>query len=455
MPDTDSLARGLAVVFTTGEWSAAALVGRARQALGITRGGQWLAGLAQRVVARFGADPPPPRQSLLARFIAEDAAFRRAAVRYNWGIDAPAVNTLVLPRPVMTPAPALSGVQGLPELVTSRAVSDWLGLPPGQLDWLADIHGRERRTSPGPLRNYRYRWIGKPGGGRRLLEAPKRRLKAVQRRILHEILDRIPPHDAAHAFRPGRSVATLVAPHVGRHIVVRVDLRHFFPSIRHARVHALFRTIGYPEAVATLLAGLCTNAAPDDVFAGQDDWLSLARREELRRIHRTPHLPQGAPTSPALANLCAWRLDCRLAALARTAGGEYTRYADDLIFSGGRELRRSVPRFLVLVAAIALDEHFAIRRRKTRVMPHGGRQQVAGVVVNARTNLARREFDRLKAMLHNCIHTGPTVQNRDQRDHFREHLRGRIAWVTQLNPSRGRRLQALFERIAWNDAEMQ
>lgn len=164
-------------------------------------------------------------------------------------------------------------------------------------------------------------------------------------------------------------------------------------------------------------------------------------------------MPQGAPTSPALANLCAYRLDCRLAALAAALGGCYTRYADDLAFSGGPELERGARRFQVLVCLIALEEGFEVRTRKSRFMRRGVRQQLAGVVVNAHPNVRRDEYDRLKAILHNCARHGPASQDRDGHPDFRAHLLGRIAHVAMLCPGRGRRLREWFDRIEWPETK--
>jgi len=314
---------------------------------------------------------------------------------------------------------------------------------------LADRRGSERSTAEGPVRRYDYRWRPKRDGSARLIEIPRPRLKSVQRRLLDEVLAPIPPHDAAHGFRPGRSVRSFVEAHAGRSVVLKVDLRDFFPSIGGARVAALFRAAGYPEAVARTLAGLCTNRVPSTIWrrpdgpiAGPDDW-------RTRPLYRGRHLPQGAPTSPALANLCAYRLDCRLAGLARSAGASYTRYADDLAFSGGDDLARSVGRFHVHACAIALEEGFAVNTRKTRVMRQGVRQQLAGAVLNDRPNIPRAAFDALKATLHNCLRHGPAGQDRSARADFRAHLLGRIAHVATLNPARAAKLRATFEQIQW------
>jgi RNA-directed DNA polymerase len=162
-----------------------------------------------------------------------------------------------------------------------------------------------------------------------------------------------------------------------------------------------------------------------------------------------PHLPQGAPTSPALANLLAYRVDCRLAGLAGSAGAAYTRYADDLAFSGDEAYARQAEHFSVQAAAILLEEGFTVHHRKTRIMRSGVRQQLAGQVVNVHLNVARTDFDRLKAILTNCIRLGPDSQNRGNHPSFRAHLLGRINFVTMVNAARGARLRGIFDQIRW------
>jgi hypothetical protein len=311
----------------------------------------------------------------------------------------------------------------VPRIDTTGELAERFELDPGQLDWLADVRGLERQVVDERLRNYRYLLLPRPGGTPRVIERPKLRLKEIQRRILHEILVWIPAHPAAHGFVPGRSALTHAARHTARAAVLRVDLEDFFASVTAARVYGIFRTAGYPEAVAHTLTGLCTNACRLDVPPA------------LRRRLATPHLPQGAPTSPALANLAAHGLDRRLAGL----GANYSRYADDLTFSGGHRIRGLLP----AIAAIARDEGFRVNARKTRLMSSGGRQMVTGIVVNARPNVPRAEYDRLKAMVHNAARDGPGELDRD-------HVLGRIAWVASLNPARGRKLRAAFATIDWS-----
>jgi hypothetical protein len=170
---------------------------------------------------------------------------------------------------------------------------------------------------------------------------------------------------------------SFVRPHVGRAVVLKMDLRDFFATITAARVVWLFVTAGYPESVARLLAGLCTNTVPRAILeraAGPAIEVGRARGIAIWRagqLYGRPHLPQGAPTSPALANLAAFRLDARLSGLARAVGADYTRYADDLVFSGGDDFARSIGRIPIHAAAIALEEGFTVQHRKTRVMRGG------------------------------------------------------------------------------------
>jgi len=142
-------------------------------------------------------------------------------------------------------------------------------------------------------------------------------------------------------------------------------------------------------------------------------------------------------------------MDCRLSGLASSAGAIYTRYADDLAFSGDRDFDRVVGRFQLHVCAIVMEEGFAVNHRKTRIMRRGVRQRLAGVVVNQHLNVIRADYDCLKATLTNCIRQGAHTQNRTNCQDFRAHLLGRIAFVEMLNPQRGARLRALFDRITW------
>jgi RNA-directed DNA polymerase len=438
----EHVVRGLAAAFLVDEpWSVHDLGARACAALGLPdRRQRWVAGLAGAVVAAFPSRPEPSAHRDLEELVARHRGLLRVYGRRVHGSRPLRVQRLFLPVDGMAPAPRFP----VPSLPTDRALAEWLGTALAELDWMADRRGWLRREPRGPLQHYRYRWIGK-ATGERLLEAPKERLKWVQRRILRTVLRPVPPHEAAHGFRPGRSVATFAAPHAQQALVLRMDLREFFPSIGAGRVRALFEALGYPPSVAALLTGLVTTRTPESVLARPG--LGVAAQDALRRRH----LPQGAPTSPALSNLCAHGLDVRLQAAAAAVGARYTRYADDLAFSGGPQFRRQAGRFRLLVASVASQEGFRVRWDKNRWMPASTRQRLCGLVVNHRPRPSRADFDRLKAILHACWRQGPMGQDRRPAPagDYRSHLRGRVAWFEHTDPARGAKLRSLFERIPW------
>ncbi|KVA65103.1 reverse transcriptase [Burkholderia cepacia] len=408
----------------------------------------WTHEVADAALVRFGARWADVDIDALAAHLADAPPF----VLAWYGSDRPAAIRVVRRPLVQQPLPVPLAGCDVPQWATPGDLADWLGVRVPELDWLSDHWRVDASSGATPLHHYTYVAHDKRSGGCRLVEIPKGRLREAQRRILHGLLDRIAPHDAVHGFRKGHGIVSFAAPHADRDVVVRFDLADFFVSIRAARIHALFVTLGYPAEVARTLTGMCTNRVPSARLLAPDlrdrfDWIG-------RQRYRERHLPQGAPTSPALANLSAFRFDMRLAALARSLDATYTRYADDLAFSGGGALARDVERLQVRVAAIALEEGFALHLRKTRVMRRGMRQQLAGVVVNRHPNLARDEFDLLKAILTNCIRSGPASQNRDARPDFRAHLAGRVAHAAALNAARGAKLRALFDRIAWDAREV-
>jgi RNA-directed DNA polymerase len=219
-------------------------------------------------------------------------------------------------------------------------------------------------------------------------------------------------------------------------------------------VFGIFRTSGYPEAVAHALTGLTTNVVPRSVWRaaprpeGAD---ALQGHYRLGRRLATPHLPQGAPTSPALANLCAHGLDRRLTGLAETFGMTYSRYADDVAFSGAIG-PTTVRRIICAVTGIAKDEGFVINEVKTRAVTRSQRQRLAGVVINEHPNVSRSDYDTLRAILHNAARTSPAEQNRAGHAQFVTHLQGRVSWATALNPQRRRTLESLLNAAVANVA---
>lgn len=444
-----AIAVQLARAVLAGPMEAAALRVRFVHVLG--RRWPWLTPLVRQILLDFGSDLSSSQHDELVATICAFQPLRDALARPS---QRPGVRGWYPYSPPMgTPPLALAAIP-VPPLATPGDIARWLDLGDAELNWFCDFI-RSDNAAPDALRHYRHRWIAKRRGGHRLLEIPKPRLRSIQRRILDEILAKVPPHPAAHGSVQRRSSLSASAPHVGACLVLRIDLEDFFAGIGAGRIQALFRTLGYPPAAARILAQLVTHVVPGDVLRmvaahGADQQADAHSR--LHRKHaalRARHLPQGAPSSPSLANLCAYRLDVRLAGAAASCGASYTRYVDDLIFSGGETFAGGWKRFERMVYSIILEEGFTPNYHKTRVCSQGGAQVILGLVVNRHPNISRHEYDLLKAVLHNCVRFGPDSQNRGGHPAFRAHLLGRIARVADVNPPRAARLTAAFRRIEW------
>jgi retron-type reverse transcriptase len=432
----------LARSFLAGSAEPDEIVRRAGVVLG--REWRWLLPVARRYSESFHKTPRP-RLATVVGFISNDSGFKNAWYRLG---DRIAVRSLIAGPQTMLPVPA-AAAWNLPPIESVADLAAWFNATVSELEWYADLKDLNRRQRDPRLTHYCYRQQIKKSGNIRLIEAPKQHLRQMQRRILAEILNRVPAHPCAHGFVKGRSIRSFAAPHVAQAMVLRMDIEDFFPSFAARRIQAFFRTLGYPEPVADLLGGLCTNTVAFRSWRSPSMDMIPSRFNEARRLYARPHLPQGAPTSPALANLCSYRLDCRLAGLAQSAGAVYTRYADDLAFSGDRDFAARCERFATSVAAILGESGFAVNHHKTRIMRPGVSQRLVGLITNRHLNVPREEFDRLKATLVNCIRRGWQSQNREGRSDFRSHLSGRVSFVESINAARGVRLRSLFQQIEW------
>jgi hypothetical protein len=313
---------------------------------------------------------------------------------------------------------------GLPLLRNQNDVAALCGLSSG------DDLQRLMRPGTGPGAPYIEFEIAKASGGTRRIWAPRHPLKKVQRVVLDRLLAPLPVHPACHGFVPGRSTVSNAAPHQGARLIIKTDLRDFFPSVHYRRVQGLFEHYGYNSVVARILAGLTTHRPVLD--DGEVAWPGV--------------LPQGAPTSPALANLVCRRLDMRLDGLARKLGARYTRYADDLTFSFASEPECGLGRFHWWVDQICQQEGFVENTAKRRVLRPSTQQRVTGVVVNQGLNVPRKERRRFRAILANCRAHGVASQARG-RDDFIDYLRGFAAYVKMVQPDLGARLVAEVEDI--------
>lgn len=432
------IAHAIAAAATAGRIAEDEVVDRVAHVLG--KRWRWVRPLARRIEAEF-AKHARPRKRVVQQWVLDDEGFCRACDRHEIEV--------VNEAPVQAEMCAATGASTngkLPSITTLHQLADWVDLPFEEFEWLADRRCREAATEP-KYRRYRYHVLSKGSRRLRLIEVPIYRLKLLQRRLLTGILNHIDPHDAAHGFRRGRSIHTFADNHTGREVVLKMDLQDCFATIDFGRVSHLFRLFGYPERVADTLAAIATNTVPSEVWDSASREHRFGPVQRMPSIYARPHLPQGAPTSPALANLCLFKLDLRLMGLANACGATYSRYADDLAFSGNQEFARCVDRLRHHIAAIIQEEGFRVNHHKTRVMRTSTRQRIAGIVVNQHRNVPRGDYDQLKAILHNCRKYGLESQNRDRHNDYRAHLAGRVAFVEAVNPHRGRRLREWLNQI--------
>ncbi|MCU0547120.1 MAG: reverse transcriptase family protein [Oscillatoriaceae cyanobacterium Prado104] len=292
----------------------------------------------------------------------------------------------------------------------------------GQLRFLAF----SRKTSH--VSHYIRFKIPKKTGGDRLISAPMPRLKKLQHWILVNILEKVELHEAAHGFRSSRSIVTNATAHVGAEVIINFDLKDFFPSISYKRVKGLFQSFGYSEAAATIFGLLCTESEIEEVeLDGKTYFVAVTER----------HLPQGSPASPAITNLLCRRLDKRLNAMADELGFAYTRYADDLTFSGSGDSLQKICNLLRRAESIVLHEGFAINEQKTRILRKHQQQEVTGIVVNEKLSISQKELKRFRATLFQIEKDGPEGKRWGNSEDVIASIQGFANFVAMVNPEKG------------------
>ena len=308
----------------------------------------------------------------------------------------------------------------LPVLRNVHDISKLIGLNPETIVWLSF----EKKVSS--VDHYLRFEIPKRSGGMRLISSPKKQMRQAQLAIREEILKKMAPSKQAMAFRPDTSIVDNAKVHVGAKILVRVDLKDFFPSISFNRVRGFFKSCGYSPGVATVLALLTTDA--QRVYVKTETGLKTVARGKRG-------LPQGACTSPDLANLIAKKLDARLQGLVEYKGDwRYTRYADDLVFS---TLNKDSDSFGIVKAVekIAKAEGFEVNQKKTSIKRPSGRMSVTGLVINEDgVRLSKSDLKRIRAFLHKCDTLGREEVSREIGKSANAVARGYISYLHMVSP---------------------
>lgn len=323
--------------------------------------------------------------------------------------------------------------QGLPNFATGLELAEAMGVSINELRFLS----YDRKTTQ--ISHYQQFLISKKTGGTRRISAPMPRLKRLQYWILGNILEQLPPSEYAHGFVANRSIVTNATPHVGKSVVINMDLQDFFPTISYRRIKGLFQGFGYSEKIATVLALLCSEPERDEIdLDGETYFMATGDR----------HLPQGAPTSPAISNLMCRKLDKRVVGAAKALNFTYTRYADDLSFSYDEEDGKTAPvtELLWRVKRIIADEGFVVHPDKTRIMRRGQHQEVTGIVVNDKLSIDRKTLKRFRALLFQIDKDGVEGKSWGNGELFYS-IAGYANYVAMVNPEKGRALKDQVSRL--------
>lgn len=264
--------------------------------------------------------------------------------------------------------------------------------------------------------------IPKKNGGVRTLDIPSMDLKYIQRWILDNILNKLHVSDYANGFVKNRSILTNAQNHIHSECVVNIDLKDFFPTVKFEQVFRIFKYYGYTKEVSYTLSKLCT----------------------YRGI-----LPQGSPASPAITNIICLKLDKRLSALARKYEATFSRYADDITFSG----KKAIVHLLPYAINIICDEGFAVNLDKTHTSFQHQRQEVTGLIVNGdKVHVSQKFKKRLRQEIYYCKKYG--VQSHlkhinDRHSFYKEHMYGQAYFINMVEPSLGQELLRLLDSISW------
>lgn len=320
----------------------------------------------------------------------------------------------------------------LPVLRNVHDISQLMGLNPETIIWLAF----ERKVSS--VDHYLRFEIPKRSGGMRLISSPKEQMRQAQLAIREEILKKITPSNQAMAFRPNTSIVDNARVHVGAKILVRVDLKDFFPSISFNRVRGFFKSCGYSPGVATVLALLTTDA--QRVYVKTETGVKAVARG-------TRGLPQGACTSPDLANLIAKKLDARLQGLVQFKGEwRYTRYADDLVLSTVNKDSDAYG-MVKAIEKIATAEGFEVNQKKTSIKRPSGRMSVTGLVINEDgIRLSKSDLKKIRSFLHKCDTQGREVVSDEIGKSAEAVAKGYLAYLHMVSPEIAQKYR---DKYAW------
>lgn len=261
--------------------------------------------------------------------------------------------------------------------------------------------------------NSRYKTYKEPkkSGGFREIAQPCRELKAVQSWVLRNILDKLNSSPYSKGFEKGKSILDNAQPHAGASYLLSMDLENFFPSIGAYKVYGIFRSIGYNKEMCKLLTNLCT-------YDG--------------------YLPQGAPSSPKLANLTCSRLDARIHGYAGPKGITYTRYADDITLSAHSAVK--IEKAKAFIGTIVYEEGLKVNKSKTKICGTKRQKKVTGLVLSGNNvGIGQKKYRELRSVLHH-IFVGRSIEY--------DFVNGWLAFIYSVDKKAYKQLKLVIESLS-------
>jgi RNA-directed DNA polymerase len=290
----------------------------------------------------------------------------------------------------------------------------------------------------------------KADGGIRTLSSPEPPLMEVQRWILHNVLNLSKIHPSSFAYQTNHSIAQCASVHLGARWLVKMDLHDFFDNIYESHVYNIFHQLGYAPLVSFELTRICTILP-----FSYSKYRSRARLYKSIPFYATDiqgWLPQGAPTSGALANATAFPLDQKLSLIAGRRSMVYTRYSDDLIFSTTAGFNRGHATSLIdHVCNVVRDEKFSLHRKKTRIVPPGARHIVLGLMLGPDRLRLLPNFKRRIDVHIRGVDLFGLAQHSSHRDFrsifsFINHVDGCLAFAQGIEPAYAQEARERWDR---------
>ncbi|WP_410880488.1 reverse transcriptase family protein [Myroides sp. DW712] len=301
-------------------------------------------------------------------------------------------------------------------------------------------------------KKYNHFFIKKKKRGYREIMAPHKDLKYIQKWLLSNIISKFPLRDSCKGFRTGISIKENALTHVNARVILKVDLLKFYDTITEKRVYGVFQKMGYSKNLSYSLAKLCTTQHHERYWEN----FSYNEKRILSKLfdERPSILPQGAPTSPYIANIVATNMDSRFEKLSVKMNFSYSRYADDLTFSIHE--KGKLPS-LRLIEKIISEENFYINKEKITYMYKGSKQYVTGLTVSNGVHTSKKYRKEIARHIYFCRKYGVKQHLSRNRDKFPSYnsikfhdwLYGHICFIHSIDDKASEKILCDFNKINW------